>query len=154
MKWEWFEFSWTHFSHFPPSLLPFPLPSLAYMYVILCTSCGTPPSSPLQDGGSRTVLEDYHYGPLCEQLVPCMGHWETIAINLGFKAYEIEKIRLDLQRSLNKTQLYGVIQTWLLWGPGDARGTSNVATLEELQSALNRANLARVVLTLPGGSVY
>ena len=70
-------------------------------------------------------------------------------MNLNFKDYEIEKIRKDLHHSLDNTQLYAVIQTWLCWAPGDARGSRSIATLEELQSALNGANFARIILKLP-----
>ena len=41
-----------------------------------------------------------------------------------------------------------VISTWINWGPDVKRGTKDVATLEELQQAINSANLSRVILTL------
>lgn len=100
---------------------------------------------------SRTVLEPHHYGLLCEQLVPCLSDWETIAINLGFKSYEIAKIKSDMHLTLHDSHMYEVVEKWLQWAPGDGRGSQDMATLEALQSALNRANYARIKLTLAGG---
>lgn len=100
--------------------------------------------------GSRTVLESYHYGTLCEQLVTCAANWETIAVNLGFQSHEIAKIKMDIHNTLHSSHIYAVIETYLHWASGDARGSKDVATLEGLQSALDRANFGRIILTLAG----
>ena len=41
-----------------------------------------------------------------------------------------------------------VISEWLNWGPGDERGSEDVATLEALREALRRANFGKVAGTL------
>ncbi len=81
-------------------------------------------------------------------MIPVKAQWEHIAQQLGFKAYEIKNIASSLVRIQDGDFINDVITTWLQWGPGDKRGSKDVATLEALQEALNNTNNARIILKL------
>ena len=87
---------------------------------------------------------------LCNQLRPQASRWEDIAKGLGFLPGEIANIKADGSRLMSAPGSYmdAVLDTWMNWGPRDERGTTDVATLEQLQRVLNSLNLSRLELTL------
>ena len=93
---------------------------------------------------SRTELDIDNYSEICNQLHSVKHQWEDIALALGFKYHEIEKIRRDVSFQISGNQLNEVISFWLRWGPKDKRGSKDIATLEALQEALKQTNNARV----------
>ena len=119
-----------------------------HYHLVLQISLG--PTSLPAAGQSRTVVDSRHYGALCEQLRPCVAGWRKIAEGLRFHNYEIENIGSDLTKLVGSPGSYmdAVLSEWLNWGPGDKRGTKDLATLEALKEALNRADFGRVAGTL------
>ena len=97
---------------------------------------------------TRTELASHHYSELCEQLVPVKTEWPDIARALKFKPYEIDEIQSKPLRLISGDHIYDVIEFWLRWAPGDRRGSTDVATLEVLQAALNKTNNATIKLKL------
>ena len=96
-------------------------------------------------------MKDYnYYGQLCEQLRPCAAKWEDIAKFLDFKDYEIANIKAD------PTKLHGapgsyldeVISQWARRAPGDARGSKDYATLEQMKSAVDKAGFPDIASIL------
>ena len=94
----------------------------------------------------RTLIEDHHWGTLCEQLRPCAAKWDDIAKGLKFKGSEIENIRADLTRLVNSPGSYldAVLATWPCWAPGDKRGTKDYATLEALKRSVDSAGFGKI----------
>lgn len=92
------------------------------------------------------LLEHENYGILCDQLQECADKWEDIAKNLGFTAEEITKIKSDYQDS----HLGEMIRSWLYWTTGDARGSKEAATLQDLKSAVDSAGYGKIALSLKG----
>ena len=85
-----------------------------------------------------------------EQLDPCKAAWEKIAESLGFKEFEIAGIKADLTKVMGGPEacLREVITKWLQWAPGDARGSSDYATLEALKSAVSKAGFGKAAAKL------
>ena len=98
----------------------------------------------------RTLVEPHHYGILCQQLRPCAAKWGEIAQGLRFHAGEIANIQADPMKLIGAPVSYmdAVLSVWMEKGPGDDRGSTDVATLEELVLALSRANCGRIAHTL------
>ena len=69
---------------------------------------------------------------------------------MRFHDYEIENIASDLTKLVGSPGSYmdAVLSEWLNWGPGDERGSKDLATLEALKEALNRAGYGRAAGTL------
>ena len=102
---------------------------------------------------TRTPVEGVHYGTLYEQLSPHAHKWEDIAIGLRFTPEEIQIIKNNPANVHEgpKAYLKHVLRDWMLWAPGDARKSTDTATLEALKKAIDKAGLGRVSqkLTLP-----
>ena len=49
-------------------------------------------------------------------------------------------------RAIDGNYIFDVIEFWLRWAPGDGRGSTDVATLEVLQEALNTTTNATIKL--------
>ena len=99
----------------------------------------------------RTLITDYnYYGRLCEQLQPCAAKWEDIAKFLGFKDYEIANIKADPTKLIGAPGSYmdEVISQWSHWAPGDARGSRDYATLEQLKVAVDKAGFHDIAAEL------
>ena len=94
----------------------------------------------------RTLIEDHHWGTLCEQLRPCAAKWDDIAKGLKFKGSEINNIRADPTRLVNSPGSYldAVLATWPCWAPGDKRGTEDYATLEALKRSVDSAGFGKI----------
>ena len=95
----------------------------------------------------RTQLKQDEHGYLFRQLSKYADHWRAIGANLQFTQSELNKIGnatyLFKQRS-SSDLLSTMLSQWLQWAPGDARGSTNFATLEALIDALRKVNLDAV----------
>ena len=72
--------------------------------------------------------------------------WEVIANALEFQPNEVADIRSKVGRAIDGNYIFDVIEFWLRWAPGDGRGSTDVATLEVLQEALNTTTNATIKL--------
>ncbi len=94
----------------------------------------------------------HHYGILCEQLRDCAPNngWRKIATGLRFSAPEIDEIASSPMHLIGAPGSYmdAVIGEWIEWGPGDKRGSKDVATLEALKSALQKTNFGKLASSL------
>jgi hypothetical protein len=102
----------------------------------------------------NTRLKATDYGCLCEKLHRCAAKWKQIAQSLRFTYSEINNIKtcplnMDLDSCIDD-----VIGVWLQWAPGDARGSEDYATLEQLQNAVSKAGFGVVASELKGMSIY
>jgi hypothetical protein len=75
--------------------------------------------------------------------------WRTIGLNLGFHSAELDNIqcKLTLIAEAPSSYLSDLLSQWLQWAPDSSSGASKrnkYATLEDLQSAVRHAHLARV----------
>lgn len=84
----------------------------------------------------NTRLQAAHCGSLCEKLRPCAIKWQQIAHYLRFTSHEILNIENNPENLRSNSFLDVMIGEWLEWVPGDARGSEEYATLEQLQAAL------------------
>ncbi len=87
-----------------------------------------------------TFVEKQHCGILHEQLVPCAAKWDTIARYLGFHEHEINNI--GYKQGDPESYLGPMLSRWVQFSPPDARKSEDVATLEALKSAVDRAGFA------------
>lgn len=94
----------------------------------------------------RTLVESRHYGILCQQLRPCAAKWREIAQGLRFHPGEIDNIQADPMKMMGAPVSYmdAVLSVWMNRCAGDDRGSTDVATLEELALAVSRANCGRI----------
>ena len=72
--------------------------------------------------------------------------WEVIANALEFQPNEVADIRCKVGRAIDGNYIFDVIEFWLRWAPGDGRRSTDVATLEVLQEALNTTTNATIKL--------
>ena len=98
----------------------------------------------------RTPVKRFHYGILCQKLRPCAAKWKTIAGALGFFPGEIDNIQANPTNLADGPVSYmnDMLKVWMEKGPGDDRGSTDVATLEELVRAMGKANLGSIAQTL------
>ena len=77
------------------------------------------------------------------QLKLHVAKWREIGIHLGFLTGELATIeaRPNLSQSAPLSWLVAMLEEWLQWAPGDGRGSTSFATLEDLMDALNEAGL-------------
>ena len=73
-----------------------------------------------------------------------------IAEGLRFKPYEIENIQSDPLKLCGAPGSYlgAVLSTWMLWAPGDARGSKEFATLERLKEVVDRVGYPTIAANL------
>ena len=72
--------------------------------------------------------------------------WREIGQNLGFNDDELKNIeaRPNLHATAPKSYLSAMLSDWWHWAPGDARGSTNYATLDSLKTALDQAGLGQL----------
>ncbi len=102
----------------------------------------------------RTRLEEKNHSRLLENLSTHSAKWKEIGSYLGFLPSELEDIQVRplLLATAPKSFLHEMLAEWLQWAPGDSRGSSDFATLENLGEALNKAGLgdtACSIMALP-----
>ena len=93
----------------------------------------------------QTHIEARHLSGLIVMLSPHAHSWEKIGECLGFQPDEIANIKANPMNfpSAPGSYLREMLSKWSQWAPNDARGSINVATLEGLKSAVNRAGFAK-----------
>ena len=122
-----------------------------YTFVLLDTSAGhfAPSQQPISVSSStvnhstHTILTSGHYASLILQLSSDAAKWRDIGIYLGFSANELNVIQNKpaLFTEAPTSWLQEILSQWLQWAPGDSRGSTSFATLENLKNALSRAGL-------------
>ena len=77
------------------------------------------------------------------KLKPYAYKWRDIAIGLRFTPAELDNIEANPSRFTTAPGSYlsAMLSDWLEWASGDARGSTNYATMEDLRSAVDRAGL-------------
>ena len=100
-------------------------------------------SSSTVNHSTHTVLTSGHYASLIQQLSKYAAKWRDIGIYLGFTTNELDIIQSKpaLQTEAPTSWLQEILSQWLQWAPGDSRGSTSFATLENLKTALSRAGL-------------
>ena len=95
--------------------------------------------------------QDNKMQKLTERGLPTLLHqfkthaakWREIGIHLGFLPGELDNIeaRPNLSQGAPVSWFGAILESWLQWAPGDNRGSTNFATLEDLKDALSEAGL-------------
>ena len=95
------------------------------------------------DSAEETRLTDRHHGVLLEQLSQHAAKWREIGGRLHFTQGELDNIQTNVLLSTGSpgSWLSAMLSQWLQWAPGDARKSTNFASLEALKRALSQANL-------------
>ena len=96
------------------------------------------------------ILRDIHITALCDSLLR-PGHstllcWRNLGFQLGFTKQELEKLfnsKLMLKYDLHN--VHKMLKAWILWYPGDQRGSTHFATHSGLQIALIKAGLGDII---------
>ena len=110
-------------------------------------------ASPQVDTVARNTsftLHDTDHPSLYEKLKEHSYKWKEIGTLLGFRPGELDNIeaRPLLLSSAPKSWLSAMLEEWLKWAPGDARGSTEVATLNGLRQALDKAGLSATTQAL------
>ena len=97
-------------------------------------------------GGLKKLIEKKHYSSILFQLKNYAADWREIGIHLGFDTSELKIIesRPNLFANAPNSLLSAMLEEWLQWAPGDARGSQDFATLESLKKAVDKVGLGRV----------
>ena len=100
-------------------------------------------SQPQQQQGQSERLTDDHHSVLLKQLTKHAASWREIGTYLGFTQGQLNNIQANQFLATNSpvSWLSAMLSQWLQWAPGDSRGSTNFATLEDLKTALNQAGL-------------
>ena len=87
---------------------------------------------------------------LLRQLKNHAAKWREIGIHLGFLSGELDNIgaRPNLSQGAPVSWLVAMLEEWLQWAPGDGRGSTSFATLEDLKNALNETGLGAIATDL------
>ena len=93
---------------------------------------------------NNVPLHDTDHPSLYEKLKEHSYKWKEIGTLLGFRPGELNNIeaRPLLLSSAPKSWLSAMLAEWLQWAPGDARGSTDFATLNGLIQALDKAGLS------------
>ena len=99
---------------------------------------------------SETKLSDGHFPLIYEKLRPHSSKWQDIGTGLQFTSSELTNIRSNhlLLTTGPHGYLWEMLSQWLQWASGDARGSTDYATLEALRSAMDKAGLGRAAQEL------
>ena len=92
---------------------------------------------------SETRLTEKQLPALNQQLKKHAAKWREIGMHLGFIPGELDNIEACpyLMADAPVTWLRALLEEWIQWAPGDSRGSTNFATLEELKAVLKEAGL-------------
>ena len=125
---------------------PFPLPS-GYEKWRLC-SMTTKECHSLKER-----LNKCHCSFLVQQLSSCAYKWKDIGTHLKFQQEELNNILANplFMNDAPTSWLSALVSDWLEWAPGDSRGSTNYANLEDIKSAVSKAGFGVVAeeLSLP-----
>ena len=94
----------------------------------------------------ESELSGRNHSILYAKLAEHSNKWRDIGTYLGFRPTELDNIhaRPLLLHNAPNSWLNAMLSEWLQWAPGDQRGSTNCATLEGLNDALNKAGLSEV----------
>ena len=84
-------------------------------------------------------LRDDHHSVLLKQLIKHAAAWREIGTCLGFIQGQLDNIQTIQSPNVPVRWLSIMLAQWLQWAPGDGRGSTSFATLDELKSALRKA---------------
>ena len=95
-------------------------------------------------------LQDTDHPSLYEKLKEHSYKWKEIGTLLRFRPGELDNIeaRPLLLSGAPKSWLSAMLAEWLQWAPGDARGSTDFATLNSLRQALDIAGLSATAQAL------
>ena len=99
---------------------------------------------------STDSYDDCDHPRLYEKLKEHSSKWKEVGTLLGFRPGELNNIEAKplLLRGAPKSWLYEMLEEWLQWAPGDARGSTDFATLSGLREALDKAGLGATAQSL------
>jgi hypothetical protein len=94
----------------------------------------------------KEKLTKSHCSYLIQQLSNYAADWREIGTHLKFQQKELDVIQAKplLQTTAPKSWLSALISEWMEWAPGDSRGSTNYANLEDLKSAVSKAGFGVV----------
>ena len=89
---------------------------------------------------------------LFHQLCDYSARWGDIGCYLGFTSDKLKEIHCSplLFASAPQSWLKSLLDKWLQWAPGDARGSTSYATLDDLKAALIKCGLQTAANNLHG----
>ena len=92
---------------------------------------------------SQVTIVSKHLPALMKQLKTHASKWRTVGIHLGFILGELSNIeaRPSLTPDAPLSWLSAMLEEWIQWAPGDNRGSTSFANLQELKDALREAEL-------------
>ena len=92
-------------------------------------------------------LTDKHLPALFRRLKKHASKWKEIGMHLGFLPGELDNIeaRPTLIRGAPVSCLGAA---WMQWAPGDSRGSTEFATLDDLKASLRDADLGAAAYDL------
>ena len=94
---------------------------------------------------SQTPLNEHNHSVLLKQLQSHSAKWREIGSSLGFRPSELDEIQARplLLNGAPRSWLSAVLADWLQWAPGDSRGSTSFALLEDLKAALHELELTQ-----------
>lgn len=99
---------------------------------------------------SQTPLNEENHSTLLKQLQKHSVNWREIGSYLGFRPSELDEIhaRPLLFPTAPLSWLSAMLAQWLQWSPGDGRGSTKFALLEDLKAALCKVGLTETACSL------
>ena len=92
------------------------------------------------DFTETTVLQSEDFDEIYSKLESCASHWMDIGLKLGFTKAEMDSIQQNPMLMTPERCMKQMLRQWLLWAPGDGRGSKDFAKRESLHLALVQAN--------------
>ena len=91
-----------------------------------------------------TRLSESNHLVLYTKLKEHSAKWRDIGLHLGFRPSELDVIHAKplLLSDAPNSWLEAILSQWLQWAPGDQRGSTSYATLEQLIDALKEIGLS------------
>ena len=98
----------------------------------------------------KEKLDRCYCSSLIYQLSNCAANWREIGTHLGFQQGELNNILAKplLLSGAPQSWLSDLLSQWMEWAPGDSRGSTKYATLEDLKSAVSKAGFGVVAAGL------
>ena len=93
-------------------------------------------------------LTEHDLPGILDKLCPHSFKWKEIAQGLGFVPSELSMFEAHPPNAHPSSYLRAMLSSWQQWAPGDARGSTNYATLEALKTAVDKAGLGRTAQEL------
>ena len=95
-------------------------------------------------------MEDAHIPRILSQLNEHASKWREIGTYLGFRQGELNLIESKplLLQGAPGSWLRELLAKWVQWAPGDARGSTEYASLSALKRAVDGAGLGRTASEL------